>query len=484
MTFSRNATVAALTLTLACAVWAMLPTHARAAQSRAFVYATDFSSGSISDIQFGPPRTVAPDQSSVSSDAVLRHHDGLLYVVNRFGFDNIQVLDPANSFATVQQFSVGNGSNPHDIELVSTTKGYVARYESPDLWIVNPQTGAHTGTISLAAFADDDGIPEMDRMILWGGRLFVSLQRLDRNNFFTPTDSSQIVVIDVVTNALIDADPSAPGTQGILLPFQNPNTEIVADTNGKIVVGCTGNFGVADGGVVQIDPIALSVTSIEVSESALGGDINDVAVQTTERGFTVVSDGSFNTILKPYRRDLGTVQSPILSTSGFFLADIEVNDRAELWVCDRTPSGPGIRVFDAASGSELTAMPLDTSIPPQDIAFDGVIPVGVASAGTGSEGVEFAIIGVRPNPVLLESTVYFQVGRAALPGGSGAADLSIFDVSGRIVKRLNRELSGPGEFVLVWDGTNEQGEDAPPGVYLLHLSLGAQTSTGRVVRVR
>ena len=232
---------------------------ARGGETRAFVYTTDFSTGSLANIQFGPPRTVTPNVATVSSDAVLRSFNGLLYVVNRFGFDNIQVLDPGNNFATVRQFSVGNGSNPHDIEFVSATKAYVTRYESSELWIVNPQTGQHTGTVSLADFADADGIPEMDRLALRNGRLFVSVQRLDRNSFFSPTDSSQVVVIDAATNALVDADPGHAGVQGIILPFQNPGTEIVVDPAGKLLVGCSGNFGVADGGIVRLNPFGLTI---------------------------------------------------------------------------------------------------------------------------------------------------------------------------------------------------------------------------------
>ena len=95
---------------------------ARAAETRAFVFTTDFGTGSIADAHFGPPRTVASNVASVWSDAVLRYYNGLLYVVNRSGADNIQVLDPANGFVTVKQFSVGNGANPHDIMFASPTK--------------------------------------------------------------------------------------------------------------------------------------------------------------------------------------------------------------------------------------------------------------------------------------------------------------------------------------------------------------------------
>ena len=263
-----------------------------AAQTRGFVYSTDFGSGTIANAAFGSPPVATPNVASVCADAVLRHHQGLLYVIERFGCDNVRILDPANGFALVRQFSVGNGANPNDLVVVSPTKVYVTRYDSPDLWILDPQSGAFTGAISLAAFADADGIPEMNRMAMVGGRVFVTVQRVDRDGFFLPTDSSAVVVIDPTTDTLVDCDLAAGGVQGILLPFQNPTTELVVDAGGRLVVGCTGAYGATDGGIVRIDPLALAVDGIETTEAALGGDVADVIPAGEARGFVVLSDAS------------------------------------------------------------------------------------------------------------------------------------------------------------------------------------------------
>ncbi len=471
-------TLRLLALVASAVAWSS-PTQAT--ETRAFVYTTDFSSGTIADIQFGPPRIVSSNLATVASDAVLRYFDGYLYVVNRFGFDNIQILDPANNFATVLQFSVGNGSNPHDMELVSPTKAYVARYDSPDLWIVNPQTGGHTGTISLAPFADADGIPEMDRLALRNGRLFVTIQRLDRNNFFTPTDSSQIIVINPVTDTIIDADAVSPGLQGILLPFQNPLTELLADPAGDLVVGCAGSFGVLDGGLVRIDPGTLTIAAVEISEATLAGDINDVAPLDGGRGFVVVSDASFNTLLRSYNRANGTVTGTPFATTGFSIADIEINDRGELWLCDRTPSDPGVRVFDGASGSQLTVAPLNTGLPPQDLTFDPASPVGVPWADNGIAPQPLALLQVYPNPSVDLSRIRFRIS-ATFEGGVQPLDLAIYDLAGRSV--FGTTLSGmvDGEHTVEWDGRNNHGSRVPRGVYLLELRFGTYRSSARVIR--
>ena len=448
------------------------------AESRAFVYTTDFATGSLTEIAFGPPRTVDADVRSLCSDAVLRHHQGLLYVIER-ACNNIHVLDPGNSYATVRQFSVGDGANPHDIEVVEPTRAFVTRYEKTDLWIVNPQTGSQTGGVSLADLADADGIPEMDHLALANGRVFVSVQRIDRDGGFVPTDSSQIVVIDATNGELVDVDPAAPGNQGILLPFQNPFTEMVVDAAGQIVLGCSGSFGALDGGIVRVDPIRLTAT-VEATESALGGDVNDVVPFTGARGFAVVS-GSFPespTTVVAYDRASGTNLGPVYGTPGFSLADAEVNDRGELWVCDRTFANPGVRVFDAASGMQLTVDPLATGLPPQDLTFDGTRLVGIPEPG--QSGGSPAVV-VAPNPS--RDVALIRVRMASRSGDRSAnASIAIHDLRGRQIRTLEPAAGADGILNAVWDGRDEQGRDVASGFYLVRATRGGEQISGRLLR--
>lgn len=465
------------TLLLALALLAWAPPAAGAAQSRAFIATTDYSTGFLSTVAFGPPRVASHNLRSISSDAVVRWHGGLVYVVNRFNHDNIQVLDPAAGYAVVRQFSVGNGSNPQDIEFASASKAFVTRYELDDLLVVNPATGAVLDSIPLAPFADADGIPEMSRMAIRGGRLFVALQRLDRNNFYVPAGGSQIVVVDVATHAVLDANPALPGTQGVLLPAQNPKTELVVDESGRLVVGCAGEFGVLDGAVVRLDPATFAVTT-EITEGALGGDLNDVATLDAARGFAVVNDASFATLLKSYRRDLATTQT-VLATPGFDLADIEINDRSELWVCDRRIAAPGVRVFDAATHVPLTPSPIGTGLPPFDIAFDGPAGPVAVEPGSGAAGAALAFRGAWPNP----SRGAVRLGFALGPG-AGDLEVEIVDLAGRRCWSTRVPAPGAGEHGLAWDGRSARGAALPAGLYVVRARCGAAATTGRVLLVR
>jgi len=313
--------------------------------------------------------------------------------------------------------------------------------------------------------------------------VFVTLQRVDRDLFFTPTDSSQVVVIDAATDALVDCDPQAAGVQGIVLPLQNPTTEFVADGQGRLVVGCTGAYGLNDGGVVRIDPVALRVDAVEVTEAALGGDVVDVAIAGAGRGFAILSDANFDTVCRPYDRSTGVAGAAVYATSGFQLADAEVNDRGELWLADRTPANPGIRVFDAATGATLTVGPLSTGLPPQDLEFDGSATVAVVPPADAAAGVTIAFAGAAPNPS--RGGVTLRVRCAGVPAG-GRVAVTLLDATGRRVRGLAgtaAAATGSGELALPWDGRDDAGHAAPPGVYAVRVEAAGQVAAGRLVRL-
>lgn len=66
----------------------------------------------------------------------------------------------------------------------------------------------------------------------------------------------------------------------------------------------------------------------------------------------------------------------------------------------------------------------------------------------------------------------------------GAVTLEIFDVSGRRVRTLLRGVSAPGVHRAVWDGRDDAGAAAAPGVYLARLSHPAGSATQKLVTVR
>ncbi len=339
--------------------------------ARAVVTTTDFTTGALSTVALDGSNSADAAVASIHSDAVVRVFNGLVYVVNRFLGDNIQILDPANGFALVRQFSVGNGSDPHDIAVVSPTKAYVTRYNSTELLIVNPSNGNHTGTVDLSSLSDVDGTPEMDQMALVGNRLFVTIQRMDRRGFpWITTDASYVAVVDVDADTLVDADAATAGIQPISLANKNPFSTLQLDAaTGNLYVACVGDWSTIDGGIEWVIPGALASGGTFLSGAAAGGDITDVEIVSADRGYLIVTDASFATTLLAFDPQTKAVVDTVYAPGAFTLQDVELAPNGDLFLADRDFTKPGLRVYNAATGVEKTTAPISVGLPPFDIIF-------------------------------------------------------------------------------------------------------------------
>jgi hypothetical protein len=452
-------------------------------ETRAYVVTTDFENGGLSVVDLAT-RAVTPDVAPVHSDATLRWWGGRIYVVNRFGQDNVQVIDPAQGYATLRQFSTGNGTNPQDIAVVSPTKAYVSCLGSSDLLIVDPQAGAITATISLAAFGGADGLPEAARMTIFQDRLFVALQRLDNS---VAAETSLVAVVDLVADTLIDIHPGRPGVQAIPLVGRNPVTTFEFDPyGGRLLIGCAGLYRTLDGGIEAIPVLGGDVigpleplyesAGFAITEQELGGDLGDLGFLLPGHSFAIVSDASFNTAVRSIDLVNGVALGTVYSPGGFSLSDLAVSThRDELWVCDTSPLAPGLHVFRAGDGTHL-AGPLPTGLPPYQIVFDrDEVPVGVERPRPPGAPTR-ALALSEPWPLPARDRVSL-----ALQNASGTpATVEVLDLAGRRVRRL-AGAPGGGETRIDWDLRDETGNRAAPGVYVVHARAAGMSVARRIV---
>jgi DNA-binding beta-propeller fold protein YncE len=365
------------------------------ATASVFVVTTDFQTGSYAVFSVDAPGSPATNLGRIHGDAVALHHDGVVYVINRLGGDSIQALDPQAGFATLWECSVGNGANPHDLIFAAPDKAYVTLYEQRELLIVDPTVGPSChgfvrGSVDLGPLADADGLPEMDVGTIRNGRLYVTLQRLDRIAFFQPSDFSAVAVIDVATDTLLDVDPATPEADGIRLTRTNPfsgGQGILVDGEGRLVLGEVGSFGViGDGGIELVDPVTMRATAFLMTEEELGGNLTDFVLVGEREGYAIVTDLDFaNTLVRfdPTERRV----TGILTTSEDYLVDIDLEPaRGEIYLTDRTLLRPGIRIFRTGDGVELTPEPIDTGLPPFDVVF--LAEPGDPAAGAQREGAQ------------------------------------------------------------------------------------------------
>ena len=309
--------------------------------------------------------------TGVHSDAVGRFHDGRVYIVNRLNRDNIQVLQP--SLLTVLEFSVGAGSNPHDIAIASSAKAYVSLYERNYLLVVNPTVGAIIGSISLAAYADADGIPEASALYIDGGSLYVALQRLDRNDpsgKLPPNSPSILLEIDTATDTIVAAH-TFPDSRNPFGRFRPVNLGGVP----HIAIACPNRLGfisALDGGVQAFNLVTRSFRpGLLYGEVAAGGDILDVVFLDQNRAYASVLDAAFNKTLQRFDPITGqrTAVLAFFPADSGFISGLELSpDGSRLFTGNVDLNAPGISVYDTRRGDvPITAAPISVGLRPIDL---------------------------------------------------------------------------------------------------------------------
>ncbi len=147
-------------------------------------------------------------------------------------------------------------------------------------------------------------------------------------------------------------------------------------------------------------------------------------------------------------------------------------------------SGSSVSHFDVSCTPNLLMEPainadLTSSVDLTRYAFEdiGWLPhtTGVPEGGPESYA---ALLANRPNPFTHSTSIHF-----VLPS-AGAADLAVYDVTGRRVRQLVHQSLPAGEHVTVWDGANDDGRPLRAGVYFSRLTVGGVAQSRRVVFVR
>ena len=109
----------------------------------------------------------------------------------------------------------------------------------------------------------------------------------------------------------------------------------------------------------------------------------------------------------------------------------------------------------------------------------GALPVGCDVPGQPVVPVARALGNPFPNP----SRGAVQVRLEVPPGGVGAYQMEIFDVSGRLVFGRLVEVPAPDSYDLQWDGTDGVGHTTGAGVYFFALNGPGFRELRKVVRV-
>ncbi len=284
----------------------------------------------------------------VNSDAAIRSFSnyGRTFVINRFGQDSLYALGKGSS-KIIAQLSLKKGANPQDVLMLDANTVLVTQRSESALVKWNLQTG-QTQSLSLAAYAHSDGIPDMMMMAQVGDKIWISLQRtLDR---IKPSDFSQVVIWEPISSRF----------ESFRLKGTNPVTSFKRDPAGNVYIGSAGNIGAysdLDGGIERLDARGGAADRFVIEEKELGGDVMDFEILDAKRGVALISRP--NTELVAFNVETGKKEKTLLSSSGYDLVRILWDKkRGRLFVSDRTATGPKLHEFDTATLTEARQIPL------------------------------------------------------------------------------------------------------------------------------
>jgi hypothetical protein len=123
---------------------------------------------------------------------------------------------------------------------------------------------------------------------------------------------------------------------------------------------------------------------------------------------------------------------------------------------------------------------LSGAIDRADLVWDLSATVsGVVDVAVGPSGPERAgFLSIAPNPFRPATQIRFGMLRP------GRADLSVYSVSGRLVRTLTRGTRDAGTHAEAWDGRDDSGRDLAPGIYFARLVTDEVTETRKLVKIR
>lgn len=120
----------------------------------------------------------------------------------------------------------------------------------------------------------------------------------------------------------------------------------------------------------------------------------------------------------------------------------------------------------------------DPSIPDYQVpVVFNINCLGIEEEST-DEPMLFGLGQIYPNPVTCDANIQYSVENNTI------VNLSIFDLSGRLIRTLVNEYQGPGHYSTEWDSKDASGNSAPSGVYFYCINTNNYTDVEKFVIVR
>ena len=273
----------------------------------------------------------------------------------------------------------------------------------------------------------------------------------------------------VSAQAVLVIDPVAPANDGCDLPLTN-----AAALSGKIAVIDRGVCGFVIKAKNAQDAGAIGCILINNVAGPLAPGGADPLVVIPTVGMSQADGNTLKTAM------VGGPVNVTLRLSPTQRAGTQPSGRVRMYAPNPFQGGSSVSHFDVSATPNLLMEPainpdLTSSVDLTEALFRdiGWLPrnLGVPSTGPTTR----VALASRPNPARGNTLVHFEL------ASDESVELTLFDLSGRQVRSLMKGSLAAGSHDVAWDGIDNAGRPAAPGVYLARLKGVRTQATHHIV---
>ena len=303
---------------------------------------------------------------AVQGDPALRYIDGKLYVINRYGSNNITIIDAA-TLQFEEQISTGEGSNPQDVAVVGN-KLYVPALGTAGV-VVLTRGSTDIATIDLSSLdtvGTNDGVPECMSAYAVGTKVYVACGVLDN---FAGVEPGKVAVIDTATDTMVaSATMNYSNPSGFFVRAPDDSTY-----TGDLLIASLPEFTDYSVGCLErvstgaTPTVGCGLTNEEMGGFAAGlsishdGSLLWIAVNTYDNNFNQTGK------LKGFDLESGSLWTAPVSPEGQLIVGVAACPAGQIVVSDQTLNAGGLRVYNGTT--ERTTMAHSIGLPPRPNAL-------------------------------------------------------------------------------------------------------------------
>ncbi|MBL8858773.1 MAG: hypothetical protein JNL28_09725 [Planctomycetes bacterium] len=333
----------AFTLAICCQI-----ANAQIHPSHQVIVATNVgqADGVLSVVETASPFPSTPAAARSSHDAIVHVFNGQLYVLGRH--KRIVQIRALPSLKLLQQIHIEKVKAPRDLLMVGPRMALISDYDSKHLWWLDTYSDVIVPGQSLAQYSDPDGFPDLSMMIAVGQKVYVQMQRFDRNTF--TYYGAKLAVLAPGFN------PDPPVILESVIDLQGVRPDYHMQTNAagnKLWVSAPGVDGDWGGwvntGIEEVDLNLGQSIGFVIREFNFGADIGPFVMIDDNKGFAIAHTSIVaSTHLRVFDR-MGQIAELHVSTNGRL--DSIAYDRVRRQIFYPIPQGSnpsgGVLIFDA-----------------------------------------------------------------------------------------------------------------------------------------